>query len=499
MTIALSTPLKAFFHRFIQILRQNGRVIAAYDTGIKGVFLLWLGLMIACLLILPYHYDEAYSYYWFTSKGWGRIMTFFPLPNNHIFYNLVAFPFTLLPLDPVITTRLPSLFAAVVALFYFVKLCRVLFGERLSLFLGFLLASSYPFILYGVEGRGYGFLICFAVLQLYAADRLSVEYRSLRYRILYLLAFGAGMYTMYSYLYFALPLHILLWVYVSRQKAGPVFWKDSVLVTAIVAVLYWIIANHNGIDVLIRPNGSVRLTYDNLFPVMGEHFRNTWSWLTNSGISIFAVLLLAVAPLADRTIYKGKHSLPGLAVGVLLLSPPILLLIKPVIFFVRTWTYLIVPVVLGLGFLLHGIARMITRVPGYRPVGGAAVFFPLLLIALILLQFFSFRNTHRKAFAIDYAIEALYKDLGPALTNVHTVFYTRHSMEYYLAEQLQYKRAREHPDRPLAVSADGAYAGQDMLILASLTDEKEMPSLINYRLAGSFPGAFALYVRKDLH
>ena len=485
-----------YYKKLVIIIEKNWDILFQYSKGIKLVFILWVVLMLTCLLTIPYHYDEAWSFHYFSGRGWFRTLTFYPLPNNHIFFNLVVVLFSYLPLDPVIITRLPSLLAVCIGSFYFLKLCRLYFSENLSLFLTFLVSSTYPFILYGIEGRGYGFLICFSILQLYAANQLALQYYSLKYRLLYYFAFTAGLYTITSHLYFILPIHALLFVYVLRRKGWPTFIFDSLKAALVLLLLYGVIVYGNGLKVIFNPNGSVHLDGNDLMAAIGQHLRNTWYWLTNSHISMLTVLLLFIAPLADLFWKKRQNTWLNMAVCVLLISPPLILYFQRLLFYVRLWTYLIVPIVISLGFLLSLVVPLIDRFPFYQYCKRNVYCLPALLAVLVVVNVSLFRKQHQEEYAIDYAIEAIFRKIQPEISTAASVYYSRQSLEYYVAEQLVYKEARTNPDRPMTMSAEGTVSGQDLLILHPSIGIKEFPQLANYQLAGSYPGVFSLYTKK---
>jgi len=433
----------------------------------------------------------------FTGDGYLRTLSFYPITNNHIFYNLAAVFFDrLLPLGSVIATRIPSLLAAFAAFFYFLKLCRYYFSGNLSLLLTFLLASSYPFILYGVEARGYGFQICFSVLQLYAANQLVLEYRSVKYRFLYFFSFAAGLYTIQSHAYFVVPVHILLFLYLLRNRSWLVFIWDSLKASVIVIALYGIVAYCNGSSVILNPVNTAPPEMDKLAPAIWEHLRDTWYWLTNSKIGIYASLVLFLAPLADLVLNRRKNSWLNVVVPLLMISPPIILFLHKVIFFVRIWSYMIIPIVLGIGFLLSVAIRGIARSSLYPRLHRSIVFYPAALGLLLIVNFSLFKMEHQKAYAIDYTIEALFRKVGPEIETATTIYYTRRSLEFYMAEQMVYRRARENPGRPLTMSSEGPVAGQDVLILDPSIGIQELPQLAEYRLAGTYSGGFSLYTRK---
>ena len=87
--------------------------------------------------------------------------------------------------------------------------------------------------------------------------------------------------------------------------------------------------------------------------------------------------------------------------------------------------------------------------------------------------------------------------IRPETATAATIYYTRRSLEFYMAEQMVYRRARENPGRPLTMSSEGPVSGQDVLILDPSIGIKELPQLAGYRLAGTYSGVFSLYTRKQ--
>ena len=61
------------------------------------------------LLQYPLSTDEVGSYDFFVAHGPLTISSYYPIPNNHIFYNLLAWPGYALRLSPRCAMRLPTL------------------------------------------------------------------------------------------------------------------------------------------------------------------------------------------------------------------------------------------------------------------------------------------------------------------------------------------------------------------------------------------------------
>lgn len=64
---------------------------SAFDI-VVGLVIVLLGVRIWYLLQYPLSTDEVGSYDFFVAHGPLTISSYYPIPNNHIFYNLLAWP-----------------------------------------------------------------------------------------------------------------------------------------------------------------------------------------------------------------------------------------------------------------------------------------------------------------------------------------------------------------------------------------------------------------------
>ena len=76
------------------------------STGLVTVLLAVRGWY---LLNYPLGTDEVASYNYFVREGLVAITSYYPIPNNHIFYNLLAWPLAQAGLSPRLVMRLPTL------------------------------------------------------------------------------------------------------------------------------------------------------------------------------------------------------------------------------------------------------------------------------------------------------------------------------------------------------------------------------------------------------
>jgi hypothetical protein len=495
----ITRRLEGLCQTIYKTIKANYDFIIHYHKCLKIAFILLAFILLFFLFNVPYHYDEAFSYRYFTGVGWLRTITFYPLPNNHIFYNVIAGLFTALPLDSEITTRLPSLIAALIAALYFLKLCSLYFSKPLSLFLAFLFATVSPVILYAVLARGYGFLACFAVLQLYAANNLINNYNSSRYKFLYYFSFVAGLYSIPSYLYFVFPVHLLLFLCLIARNKFP--WKyfmiDNTIALASLVILYGIVIYFNSANAVFKPNGTPRMEYVELKTAVWAHLNSTWLWLTNIKLPYLkAIAILTLAPLAHILINK-KATWLALVTPLLIISPIGILFLHRVIPFERTWIYLIIPIILSLGFAIDIILQLVKKwASDISSKSWLTGITSIAVCSIMLINFSNFRHPNPQEYALDLNIRETLKKINPEISMASTMYMTWETHEFYIAEQILYVRQKNNPQRPLTVNYEKPSFEEDIIIINPQKGIKEMPQLANYRLTGYFNDYYALYLKK---
>ena len=159
---------------------------------------------------LPFIHDEAYTISNFILPGPLASMTFYPYPNNHIFFSLFSYPFTFLPFAPEVVFRLPSLVAVVLTCFIFFRLL-LLFLPSFEAVLGVVVfVTLLPVSAYAVLARGYCLVFLFTALCIFCLIRLVQNNRN--YHKAFLGLFSVlGLYTLPSFLY---PFAAFMGVYV---------------------------------------------------------------------------------------------------------------------------------------------------------------------------------------------------------------------------------------------------------------------------------------------
>lgn len=149
--------------------------------------------------LAPYAYDEIFSSYHFAAHSAWLSLSYYPLPNNHILYNVLnAFVGGLSGDQFYISGRLISLFAYVITSLLTYRVALSFYKvEWLALLSTILVISQFPIVGFATQARGYSMLIMCAGLATYAlwSRKVSAFY-------LWDVCIVTGMAVMPSFLYY---------------------------------------------------------------------------------------------------------------------------------------------------------------------------------------------------------------------------------------------------------------------------------------------------------
>jgi hypothetical protein len=112
-------------------------------------------------LDLDLWYDEAFTLQTFVSHGFETIVTDYSYPNNHVFYSLVALPFSVVS-DANVVLRLPSLLLSVGTLLLTWRLVRRAVSPEAAACAVAWLGLNQLFLNFAVQVRGYALSMCLA-------------------------------------------------------------------------------------------------------------------------------------------------------------------------------------------------------------------------------------------------------------------------------------------------------------------------------------------------
>ena len=136
------------------------------------VTFLYFSYSIGKIIHFPVYIDEAFTYCWFTSKGFSASITYFPTHNNHILFSIITNLFHYLPFNEKINLRLPNLIIGSVCSLSVYLALRKIFEQKVAMLSHSLLTFSYVFLLYTVIARGYMLYISFTFICFWCIYRI---------------------------------------------------------------------------------------------------------------------------------------------------------------------------------------------------------------------------------------------------------------------------------------------------------------------------------------
>ena len=197
-------------HRAVTRLHRYWRLLPAdAQRSAAGLLTLVAAARLYYLVAYPLSTDEIASFQYFVRQGPRVICSYYPIPNNHLLYNLLAWPLSLTGLPPLLVMRLPTYLLGTISLPLTLGLLSRMAGLRRALIITALVALVPVQVYYGAVGRGYGLQLVmlqlgfFTILELLRPESC---YRQLAWVVL-LLSSVAGLLLVPSYAY---PLAALL-------------------------------------------------------------------------------------------------------------------------------------------------------------------------------------------------------------------------------------------------------------------------------------------------
>lgn len=190
-------------------IKNNIQIYNELTTLLKTVFIaVFVVQFIGYSYILfqsPSQYDELFSYRYFSSKGIWASLSYYPVPNNHVFYNICSSFALWLPFSDEKLMRLPSIVASIITTFYFFKLALSALKKTTSLIITALLLSSYPFILFSISARGYSFVSLFTVFLIYSSLKILTNRATKKHWYLFFASIVLGLLSMPTFAYVLMP------------------------------------------------------------------------------------------------------------------------------------------------------------------------------------------------------------------------------------------------------------------------------------------------------
>jgi hypothetical protein len=446
--------------RFDFLFALSAGFAAYVGSGIRGVFRSFFRSKAKYLLLipllssvyfaatLPVSYDEAWTYLNFTTKSPIVSLAYYPVPNNHILHSLITnFTHYIPGLSPLFRLRISSIFVNLLIWITAYGFVRRFFSEKAAWAVVGLGAMLFLSVYYSVMSRGYALVVLFFVGALYAAFHITESGGRLRHWAWFSICSVFGFFTMPSFLYPFLTLHVWILLYNRQFIVRQVVF--GIATAACTALLYLPVVAVNGIGALTA-NPFVRpISRQEVIARMPGYFADTLRDIFGMPYQ-FVLAVLAAALLFLFRRYDRRYA--SLA-AVLVLMPFALLAAHSVIPFTRTFVY-------------YGFALVLLFVIAWQKeilkINTAWLMAALLSIQVAL--FFNFRNR------IDaYEIyNTTYYEINQKIAGNKSYYFNTRTFDTNLSFELRIKgyemtgQQRNFP--PLYMSAD-SISGFDYIII----------------------------------
>ena len=335
-----------------------------YFARVGLVFLLsgWLIADLYLAATLPIYYDEAWTYLIFTRYGVAEAATFYPMPNNHILLSILTCFTSAIKVFPTLQIRLVSIIASLVTAIIVFRWLEKVFLWRVALIGTALMLGNYAFLHYAVLARGYALQNLFFVLAAYSIAHLA-QINTTKYRIFYALAIILGFWTLPSFVYPTVSLHILYIIVLWRSKKAIV--QDSLAIAIGIWCCYFPVFIRNTIKNIVFNDVTASLPFAEFWSKLPFHIHDTTNFLLGTAITNYSyttILLVAVLSvlLLAATIYYDKNKTKShlfMGTAWVFISPALWLILHRVVPFERTWTYLSLPLALAILGVSIGIGE----------------------------------------------------------------------------------------------------------------------------------------------
>ena len=358
-------------------------------------------LIIACMVLLaslvcrlyyafyPITYDEAWTYIYFTSKGFLTSISFYPVPNNQVLHSILTNLTYYFPFSQTLNLRIPSLLIGIASVAVFYLTFRKIFDDRIALWLMSIFSFLYPVLFYGFKARGYSLVILSSVICFYGAVQIvrSTKYDDVKQYWFYL-SFGAvmGLYSLPSFLYpyFAFTTFLAFTLLYRRNIKQLITLFTSVFITgAITVILYSPIFIVSGFSSMSNNQGVKVIPRYEVLGSLFAHFTETF------GILFYSEwVLLLVVFLSAFLLTRPKINVENKLASYVIFISPVILLIHSVIAVPRTWVHLVVPIL----FLLGSLMKNLPADKNGTLLGGSAI----ILIGFLVFNFNAYINKYEK-------------------------------------------------------------------------------------------------------
>jgi hypothetical protein len=354
-----------------------------YLVIVSGLYIIYNLFLIK---YYPVYIDEASTYNDFTSKGFFTSITQYPAPNNHVLFSVISNLFNYLPLEPLVKLRLPNLLIGLASSVIMYLLLRKNFNHKVAVLPHLIFSFSYTVTFYSVFARGYMLIIFFTLVCYWSIERFQEKEYNKKYLWIYSISSILGFYTIPVFLFVSASFGCyLLYLFYSQKNILKQLALYHFFIAIVTIVLYSPIIYYNGLDAIINNEFTKKLNFKEVFVYVLNHGYDIYDKLIGirSRYFIIAFMLTLLLLYKISSDYKVRSML--LFSMLFFVLPLLFMLFQKVIPGIRTWSYLIIPLTLGIAVVLsYLLSKKNVNINSIYAIG----------ILVIITQVYIFKKSH---------------------------------------------------------------------------------------------------------
>ena len=307
----------------------------------------------------PVYIDEASTYLDYASKNISSIASNYEEPNNHVFFSIIAHLFQFIPIDHLISLRIPNLLIGIFTSAFLYLFVRSLHGHKGAVLAHLFFTFSYFFTYYSVFARGYMIIILMGLICFYCVLQLAKDFNK-KYILIYLICSIIGFYTIPIFLYVSTSL-VLFQFILFKNEASKLFLllKYHLVIGVVTFLLYLPIIYFNGLDSIINNQWTKKLPLNLIIDCFKD--RSVLGLFDKLiGVNSFYLILIFLLTLLyiylKKATFNEKRIIQFIFISFLL--PFVFILVQRVIPGTRTWCYLLIPLTLGIALIYSKVNEL---------------------------------------------------------------------------------------------------------------------------------------------
>jgi hypothetical protein len=345
----IGSKIYSFLYSIISFgyyLKESYHKLTKYEKWIFNLVILIISIVkLYYLSKFPFHIDEVASYLFFVKRGIFVAASYFPAPNNHIFYSVITCFFQPFIKDPFYLMKIPSwILSSVTSAILFLFLLRS-FNFSISILGTLLFSFMQNYFVYSVSGRGYALMTSFTLISFIATFEIISGNKNKYLWHIYFISAVLGFYTLFTFLYPLVSFSLAIVIYVLHKKEYSLikpFVYYNVLIGGAVLLLYLPVFIISGFSALASNPWMIKLDWPTYFSKLPKLINGAFEFIL--GIENFQVVAgMSIIIVAVAILYKTKRKEWFWLILTFFIIPPILLTIQRLQPYHRVWIYLIFP------------------------------------------------------------------------------------------------------------------------------------------------------------